>query len=451
MFSKNFIRRVLTVSEPLPKKFDRVWTDSRSAQKGDLFAAIPGEKFDGHDFILSAAKRGALGAIVCKKKFPGRDQLPESFALLHVRDTTEALRSLAKAYRAQLKIPIFAVAGSNGKTTTKEWVGFLLQKIHGKGRVYKTEKSQNSILGIALSLLQIRKEKVAVIEIGIDEPGWMDQHLEVVAPTHGLITTIAEEHLNRLKNLETIAREELKLLKFLVRTRGAFAANQDSVWINNHSLPKNSLTYGLDQPAQIEGLFESPQILHAFGIQWKNPLPGKHNAQNLLAAITALRLLHPDLTQEDFLKLSKTCVDFQGEAHRSRLIEISNEIRIFDDCYNANPDSMERALQAFLEVSNGCRQHAILGDMFDLGASSKSAHQRILNLAIVLGLNHIYLLGDEFGTVLKKMVNPPSAVRHFGSIEELTKAVQKNLRPTDFVLIKGSRGMAMERALKYFS
>src|SRR5205085_4819711 len=134
-----------------------------------------------------------------------------------------ALRQMAKAYRSTLKIPIFAVAGSNGKTTTKEWLAFLLKELFSAAEIFKTAKSNNSILGIALSLLEIRKEKMAVIEIGIDEPGWMKKHLEVVSPDFGVITNIGEEHLNRLKNIETVAKEELRLLEYLRKNKKAFA------------------------------------------------------------------------------------------------------------------------------------------------------------------------------------------------------------------------------------
>src|SRR5690606_34409035 len=127
---------------------------------------------------------------------------------------------------------------------------------------------------------QIRAESYAVIEIGIDEPGWMDQHLEVVQPNFGIITTIAEEHLENLKNLETVAEEELKLLRYLRDSSGGFAANVDSSWIANESLPNNSVPYGLQQPAESEGVFHAPQELHAFRLMSWTPLPRKHNAQN---------------------------------------------------------------------------------------------------------------------------------------------------------------------------
>lgn len=449
MFSRHILEVAFGPIPELNEPVERIWTDSRSLKPGDLFAAIPGEKFDGHDFIEAAAKAGAAGALISKSKALFKDNLPAEFTLIEVKDTTQALRALAKAYRKTLDLPIFAVAGSNGKTTTKELLAFLLQQIHGPKNIFKTQKSQNSILGIALSLLQIRNEKIAIIEIGIDEPGWMDQHLEVVAPTHGLITNIGEEHLNRLKNLEMVAEEELKLLKYLVATsNGSFAANLDSPWIKKHERPAQSLTYALDQTADIEGSFVSPNILNAFGIKWANKLPGKHNAQNLLAALTAVRLLMPEIDQPTLTNLSKSLQDFSGEAHRSLWLKLKNDIQVFDDCYNANPDSMEQSLQTFNEVSKGCIQHIVLGDMLDLGETSERNHIRILNLALVLGFDRIYLFGPQFKAALQKVPQISKSCTHYDSIEVLGADLKKRVQEGETIFLKGSRGMALERLLQ---
>lgn len=179
LFSQAFLSKALDQKIKLRKPALRISTDSRHIRKGDLFAAISGEKFDGHDFVHLASKAGAVGAIVSSKTFKNFDQIPKDFNLIRVKNTTEALRKLAQSHRRRLKIPVIAVAGSNGKTTTKEWIAFLLGQIFGPQNIFKTQKSNNSILGIALSLLQIGDEKIAVIEIGIDEPGWMDKHLKV--------------------------------------------------------------------------------------------------------------------------------------------------------------------------------------------------------------------------------------------------------------------------------
>jgi len=452
MFTRDFLVQALPASGTSlkAKNISRLWTDSRSIKNGDLFIAIKGDIFDGHDFVAGAAEKGAVAALVSRSDFKGREKLPADFSLIQVPDTVAALRSVAKTYRTALKIPIFAIAGSNGKTTTKEWIAFWLSELHGSKRIFKTAKSQNSILGIAMSLLQIRNEEMAVIEIGIDEPGWMDQHLEVVQPTHGVITSIAEEHLSKLKNIETVANEELKLLKFLKKQLDAgFAANLDSAWISQarKDFPPNTLTYSLEKSAQIEGSFMAPHTLHAFGIEWTNPLPGKHNAQNLLASLTALRLLHPHFEPRDLAKLASKTWSFKNEAHRSHWFSIDKNIQIFDDSYNANPESMERSLQAFIELSDGCHQRVVLGDMLDLGDHSDDAHRRILNLAIVLGFDFIYLFGPEFEKAFNRMSSRPKNVRSFQKLDDLASAISEEMDQGDAIFLKGSHGMALERLL----
>lgn len=455
VFSPNFVRTALRIQNKNLKAASRIWTDSRSIQAGDLFAAIPGEKFDGHAFVKAAAKQGAVGAVVTKKNclqhaVDPRD-LPKHFALLYVKDTTEALRALAKAHRRRLNSTVISVAGSNGKTTTKEWVAHLLTALHDQAEVFKTKKSQNSILGIALSLLQIRDEKFSVIEIGIDEPGWMKKHLEIVAPDFGVITNIGEEHLNRLKNIETVAKEELKLLGHLKKNKKAFAANLDSPWIEKEKYPAAHLTYGLDHAADIEGRFTPPNVLHCFGHKFMNPLPGRHNAQNLLAALAMIRLVMPELSAVQLKTLVHAAKTFEGEAHRSRWITASKDIRIFDDCYNANPESMEKSLQTFAEISSGCHQRVVLGDMLDLGDNSEEAHRRILNLVSVMGFDQIYLLGPHFSKALRQAKAPFQNVKAFEAMPSLEETLKKDVNPADTVFLKGSRGMALEKLLPIFT
>lgn len=455
MFTRDFIAESLQKSLPKGPSFNRIWSDSRSLQSGDLFAAVPGEKFDGHDFIVEAAKAGALGAIVSQESFKNQESLPKDFCLIHVSDTTEALRCLAKSHRQRLQCQIFAVAGSNGKTTTKEWVAYLLGILHGPDQVFKTLKSNNSILGIALTLLQVRSQRYAVIEIGIDEPGWMEKHLEVVQPNAGLITTIEEEHLENLKNIETVAEEELKLLKFLKDSSGMFAANVDSPWIEKQSFPAKTLTYSLDRRADIEGKYLAPRTLLAFGQTFLNPLAGKHNAQNLLAGLAAIRLLHSSLEQESLRKIAEQTTKFVGEAHRSLWLEFGRDVRVFDDCYNANPSSMEKALETFVEVSRGCKQKLVLGDMRDLGDSRTKAHARILNLAMVSEFDEIFLWGEDFSKAWQSASKLPLPsdklkVSAFTDFDSLKKAVRSSIMPADCFFVKGSRSMGLERIIPVF-
>ncbi|PIR23939.1 MAG: hypothetical protein COV44_00570 [Deltaproteobacteria bacterium CG11_big_fil_rev_8_21_14_0_20_45_16] len=423
----------------------RIWTDSRSIQVGDVFVAIKGDNFDGHNFLEQAQESGAVALI-------GSEAPSKSIRIpyIQVSDSVEAIRKLAAAYRAILNIKIIAVAGSNGKTTTKEMIFHHLCEIHTKEKVFKSKKSENSILGIGLSLLQIRNEEIAVLEVGIDEPGWMIKHLQILQPDIGIITSIQEEHLERLKDIETVAREELRLASDLKERQKIFVANYDSEWIRLEALGNRTLSYSLKHRADIEGRFLPPNTLEAFGLQWKNPLPGSANAENLLGSLAVITALQPELKLADYRKLCKQFENFQGEPHRSLWYESTEDCFVYDDCYNANPSSMEAAIQTFLEIAEGFSRIAILGDMFDLGPSSFQAHQRILNLAMVSGFDKIFVFGVNFRECLSQMPSPPSHIQSFIDKTELRQALHSMHKDFAAYLIKGSRGNRLEEILDLF-
>lgn len=419
-------------------------TDTRALKPGEVFVAIKGDQFDGNHFVEQALKQGAA-FVICENssKLDGE---------VVVHDSVEFLREAAQLKRSTFEnVQIFAVAGSNGKTTTKEFLSYLCQLCFGEENVYKTLKSENSVLGLAMNLLRIEDHhQVAILEVGIDEPGWMKKHLELMQPNFGIITTIQEEHLHKLKNIETVANEELQLLYYIVKSNGGFAANLDSEWIRLEEMPKNHLSYSLERRADIEGGFRSPGILSAFGVEWANPLSGKHNAQNLLAALTALRLLKTDLKRTDLEFLSQNIKYFKGEAHRSKYFETGNAVFVYDDCYNANPSSMEAALQTYLELSEGLHRIAVLGEMKELGSSSTASHTRILNLALVSGFEKIFCYGEEFKKAMDLSKSPAESLSYFDSMEELKKAVQESISSYQSYFIKGSRGNRLERLLDLF-
>lgn len=448
-FSSHFLSKCF--EQEIHLNADSISTDSRSIQNHEAFVAIKGERFDGHDFVDQAIKAGARFAIV-EESGLAKVKADKS-KLIIVKNSIEALRKMAAAYRDLLSCKIFAIGGSNGKTTTKEFLAFLCSQLLGAERVFKTKKSENSILGVAISLLQIKNEEVAILEVGIDEAGWMEKHLHLIRPHYGLITSIQEEHLERLKSIENVAKEELKLLEYLKENNGCFAANVDSQWIKSEKFPQTSLRYSLDERADIEGLFQGNQYLHAFGLLWKNPLPGKHNAQNLLAALTGLRLIFPDLSMDQLKQLHSQIHQFKGEAHRSNWIELPNQIYIFDDCYNANPGSMESSLMTFQELSHGHpRRLVVLGDMLDLGEQSEQAHRRILNLAIVLGFDEILLFGLHFEKAFKLLpAREAKNVKSFTDYPSLEEYLKSRVQERHSIFLKGSRGMRLERLLSIWS
>lgn len=429
-------------------------TDSRSIKKNEVFVAIEGDLFDGHRFVEEVIAKDALCAVVQKKNIENLKlgSSVDQKKLIIVDDSIQFLRALAKEYIKELKPKIIAVGGSNGKTTTKELIAHLLKNIQAPESVFKTNKSENSILGIALNLLRLEPHhQFAVVEVGIDEPGWMNKHLELLNPDYGLITCIEEEHLEKLKDLKTVAEEELSLLRFLVKKGGSFAANIDSSFIRLEQLPETNLTYSLELDADIEGRFHSGYFLDCFGKNFKNPLPGKHNAQNLLAALAVIRLLKPDLDLQDIEKVKNSLESFEGEAHRSLYKEYSNSIFVYDDCYNANPNSMENALETFFEITQGIQKFGIIGDMLDLGEKEDSAHRRLINVLSVSDFEKIFLFGDRLAKAAQHSSSKSKKLVLAKNIEELKKLISQNVGSYQAYFVKGSRGMKLERVLELFS
>jgi len=420
-------------------------TDSRSLRPGEVFICIRGDQFDGHQFMEAAAASGASLII-------GEEALESSLGVpyVQVKSTIEAVRSIASEYRKSLSTQFIVVAGSNGKTTTKEYTSFLLRGVLGESHVFKSPRSENSILGIALNLLRIQEEKCAVLEVGIDEPGWMHKHLDLIQPDFGLITSIQEEHLEKLKDLKTVADEELGLLRYLREHSGAFAANWDIPFVRNETLPKTHLSFALNERAAIEGRFKAPRTLHAFGLEWANPLPGLHNAQNLLAALCAVRLYLPEIEHTELRKLAELLPQFEGEPHRSLYREYPNQIYVYDDCYNANPSSMEAALQTFLELTQGLSTIAVIGDMFELADTSESAHKRILNLFCVSGFEKIFTFGRAFELAASQNQKSSAQVLPYTDIDELKRAVKDEKKNFQSFFLKASRGNRLERVLEVF-
>lgn len=433
------------------EKIARIETDSRIALDGALFVAIKGERFDGHDFVTQSFQKGALAALVQRNWV---NPIPENEKkLIRVDDPIESLRELAKHYRSQLKTTVIAVGGSNGKTTTKEWIAHFLAELHGQTEVFKTKGSENSILGVALSLLRIRNEKFSVLEIGIDEPGWMQKHLELVQPDSGVITSIAEEHLERLKNIETVAKEELRLLDYIEEKRASFALNLDCSWIQKRSTTTDHLSYSLtkSQRADIEGIYLSPNRLSAFGEIFESPLPGQHNAQNILAALTCVCLSHPEMSRQEIKKLAASCSRFEGAKHRSQILRKEPDLLIFNDCYNANPNSMAKALETFFEIAKKYEKILVLGDMRELGEQSETAHRRLLNEALVSEARVIYLTGASMKKSLSQLsTSDQKRFLHFDSLEDLKKSLKSEIKSNQAFLVKASRGIGLESVLEIF-
>lgn len=440
--------------------YEGLTIDSRQVQSQNLFVALKGERVDGHDYIEAAIANGATG-ILCQDDLS--TPLVSQCRIFRVRDSLKALRTLAKAWRARLSCPVLAVAGSVGKTTSKELLVALMQ---GRfQRVGATQASENGFIGIPLTLLRLPLDtELAVIEIGIDEAGAMAQHLEVVRPTAGLVTAIAPEHLEKLRDMATVAYEEGLCLHWLASHEGLLALNLDDPELAKlqdalaEKAKDRLFTYSLETRADQSSSHHMQGTIKAEGSQTlleldglglqtcvlKVPLAGRHNAGNLLGVSCLARAL--GLQAEE---LASGLASFQAPEGRTVTATLGKDIQVICDYYNASPASMQAAFQTASDLVSHDPSHqliACLGDMLELGEGEESYHRKLASGLINHSFSRVLLFGERMRWLEDELIKQKfTEVTRYGSQAELAQALRPMLRPGTCVLIKGSRGMRMEQ------
>jgi len=449
-FTSFWISQTLGLPAPVNADFSAFSTDSRTVKPGEFFVALKGDKFDGHDFLTQVAERGVKG-ILCRK-----GTVPAGYGgyAAEVDDTIDAFRTLAGAWRQKLDIPVVAIAGAVGKTTTKEFLASLLR---GKWPdVLSTAGSFNGFIGIPITLMNLRSHhRAAVIEIGIDDIGAMAQHLEVVKPNAVVVTAIAEEHLENLKDLATVAREELLGMAWADERGGSPVFHLDDPWIEAHFKTrtwKNATTVSLTGKrggqakravvATVEG-----DLLHltAAGNDFPLPLPlpGAHNAHNLAMAVAVALAL--GVTSEQMQRGISTFTPPKG---RSEVHHLANGVTVLADYYNASPASMRASLDLFRQLcaARDGKRWLFLGDMLELGTDELALHEGLWPDVKKTEPTEVVLFGPRMKSLAQKLRNETKlAVSHFESMDELLAAKAGAVAPGDTVVVKGSRGMKMER------
>jgi UDP-N-acetylmuramoyl-tripeptide--D-alanyl-D-alanine ligase len=450
-----FVARALNLKFPpnslssSDQPFSAVITDSRKIKPGCLFIALKGDTFDGHAFIGTAIKQGAKG-VLCNR---GSEILDSASALLfQVDDTVSAFRKIAHAWRREFSIPLIAVAGSVGKTTTKE---ILTSVLRGKySNVLKTQGSQNGFIGIPMTLMDLRPEhQAAVIEVGIDEIGAMKQHMELVAATASVLTTIGPEHLEKLRDIPTVAQEEGLALSAVAQTGGLVAINMDDPWIRPHSKTLRlgtKLTYGLSESdVDLKGSYDPVTgTLEVQGSCYPVPLPGIHNAGNTLAAIAIATGI--GLTPDEITQGLKTFKPVDGRSEVRELGRGESKIKVICDYYNANPTSTEAGLVLLSQLAGRSKRFACLADMLELGVEEEKFHRDLATVIIAEKIEHVFLFGSRMKALqdeLKKK-NFTQDVRHFDDQSALSTSLINEIKPGETVLIKGSHSMKMERVFE---
>ncbi len=438
--------------------FGEVVTDSRSAARKSVFVALEGEKFDGHMFLRDAVLHGATCLLVHRK--PEARGLRDA-AVIKVTDTLRALGDLAHYRRKRIAPKVLAITGSNGKTTTKEMVASILERasIEGgrlRGKVLKTDGNYNNLVGLPLTLLRLQgREKVAVLELGTNRPGEIRRLAEIADPDIGLITSVAPAHLAGLRNLAGVAREKGELFRRLDR-RGIAVVNVDDPWVRR--LGKNfkgmKITYG--KSGDIRG--EGSKALGGRGMEFtlrvgsrrkrvRLKLSGEHNLSNALGAAAMAYGLGADLEAMGRGLEAVRPVPMRMVVQRHRGIGIIN------DAYNANPASMEAALNALVGMESRGKRIAVLGDMIELGSGSAKEHVELGKSVARRDIGRLYLLGQHAGHVKRGALGAgmeEEQVRIGADHLELATWLSEQSKKGDWLLFKGSRGLAMEKIIEAF-
>jgi UDP-N-acetylmuramoyl-tripeptide--D-alanyl-D-alanine ligase len=420
--------------------------DSRALGVGEAFFAIRGHRLDGHDFVAEAASRGASCLVV--HTVP--DPIPPGVPLVLVEDTTRALGRLAAFHRARFTIPVVAVTGSNGKTTTKEMIAAVLDS---RWRVLKAEGSFNNQWGLPLTLLRVGPEHEAlVVEIGTNQPGEIAYLAGLTAPTVGVVTTVAAVHTEFLGSLERVREEKAALVR-AVGAEGWVVLNADDPRVAGmaRDTAARVLTYGRAAGATVRAVGERDDgpgglqfTLEAAGERQPVTLAfvGLHNLTNALAAAAtgvALGLGLPEITRG-----LTTARPVKG-----RLVwRQAGRVRILDDTYNANPASVRAALDTALAHRGRSRLLVVLADMLELGPLTEEAHREVGRQVAATAAAEFVGLGTHMGLAVEAARAAGLAeAHHTTTFEDTVAHLLKRVTAGDLVLVKGSRGMRMERVV----
>jgi UDP-N-acetylmuramoyl-tripeptide--D-alanyl-D-alanine ligase len=422
--------------------------DTRAIQPGThtVFVAIKGAQTDGHEYIAQAAEAGAIGAIVSSTYAYGQDfvsKLPESFFLISVDNTEKALIKLAKWYRAQFTLPVVGITGSCGKTTVKEMISQILERV---GPTLKTKGNYNNEIGLPLTILSLKPHhQFAVIEMGARHIGDIRVLSDIAQPTLSVVTLIAPAHIEIFKSIENIAKTKGEIYHGLPKT-GFAIVNRDEPYSDyfihsciNAKLVTFSLASGTDYFATDIQLapMNSAFILHTpFGhIQVKLPIPGMHNISNALAAASLAGSLGVKLEviQAGLEHFSTITGRMQIKTHASGAV-------IIDDTYNANPRSLTAAMEVLANYPG--KKCLVLGDMGELGDEAAKMHFEMGEKAKALGIEYLFTVGKLSEQATKAF---GVGALHFNSQASVIDAVNKILDKNCTVLVKGSRSAGMEK------
>ncbi|KAA5533394.1 UDP-N-acetylmuramoyl-tripeptide--D-alanyl-D-alanine ligase [Taibaiella lutea] len=416
-------------------QFPSIQTDSRKIKKGDIFFALKGDNFNGNAFAAKALEDGAAYAVIDESQYATDDRY------ILTNDVLTTLQLLSHHHRLQLDIPVIAITGSNGKTTTKE---LLIAVLSAKYKTYATEGNLNNHIGVPLTLLKIKQDaEIAIIEMGANHIGEIASYCKYANPDFGLINNVGKAHLEGFGSLEGVKKAKGELYDYIRKFDGTIFRNADLDYLEKMSQGiQKQITYGTSN-AQVIGraigddtMLKVVILTSGMEVQINTQLVGAYNLPNVLAAVAVGHYFNVDI---DTIK--KALENYTPSNSRSQLIEKGSN-KIILDAYNANPTSMKLALEnmASLQAEN---KWLLLGAMKEMGEESVAEHQSLVDLAIQLGFQNVILTGKEF-----------EATKHnyiwFATSSEVKDYLSENKVEHATILIKGSRGSKMEVALEAF-
>lgn len=425
------------------KECSGVCTDTRKVQENNLFIALKGPNFNANDFALTAIKDGCRYAIVDED----RPEFHSHQQILIVEDALKALQSLALHHRKKLRIPIIGLTGSNGKTTTKELLRAVLSEQY---RCYSTLGNFNNHIGVPLSLLEIEmRHEIAVIEMGANHRKEIRDLSAITEPDYGLITNIGLAHLEGFGGEEGVFQGKKELFDFLIENGGTLFLNMDDAKVvkaaDDYS---KTVTYGSAESAIYRGhVIPGNELL---SIEWWRPsqpqdryqistnISGSYNFSNIMAAIAIGRYFGVSAQ-----KIKQGLERYVPSNQRSQIERTVKKNTVIVDCYNANPSSMQAAI-ANLESIAHDQKTVILGDMLELGDTTRAEHAHVLQQLRTAGIDTVMLIGPEFSSL-----DDLEGVQHFQTTEAAAAALSQRALSGNLILLKGSRKMKLEALLEF--
>lgn len=419
--------------------------DSRQIGNQTLYVPLAGERVDGHQFIASAFQNGAVAALTARGEIVDR-QKPH----IQVEDCKRALQLAAICFREKKSLPIVGITGSVGKTTTRSLIAAALSA--GK-TVFQTKGNQNGQIGVPVMLSEIDKEEIAVLEMGISEFGEMERLTQMVKPNLAVITCIGVAHIRQLGSQEKICQEKMAITLGMKPTAILLANGDDPLLRAHKNAVKNVvLLYGTTPDCAFYAkdirIVEGKAVFRAVCLEEEVDvtlsMPGIHNVLNAMAALAVCKLYQVPLQQA-----AKKLEQFGGISMRQQ-ITVTEKYTLIDDTYNANPDSMKAGIQVLMELPREGRKVAVLGDMLELGEQEQMYHQEIGRFAANAGVDLLLTVGNLTSYMEEAALAEGKGIRvkHFENNAQISEYLKKLLLPEDVVLLKGSRGMALDQVVK---